>query len=73
MKKPIEEEDDIRREYDFSKLKLVARGTGRRHRSNATVILAEDVAEVFPTSESVNEALRFLIRAAHNREPDSSR
>jgi hypothetical protein len=24
--------------------------------------LAPDVAEVFPTSEAVNEALRFLIR-----------
>jgi len=29
-----------------------------------------DVARVFPNSESVNEALRFLIRIAEQNKPD---
>jgi uncharacterized protein (DUF4415 family) len=33
-----------------------------------TVKLDSDVAEAFPTSESINEALRLLLRAAEARE-----
>jgi hypothetical protein len=69
MKKMTSElEDDLRPEYDFSKLQVVARGSGRRKPGEATVNLAPDVAEMFPTAEAVNEALRFLIRAAKERE-----
>lgn len=69
MKKMTSElEDDLRPEYDFSKLQVVARGAGRRNLGEATVNLAPDVAEMFPTAEAVNEALRFLIRAAKERE-----
>jgi len=50
--------DDLRPEYDMSKLTLVAKGPGR----GARVELAPDVAKVFPTAEAVNEALRTLIR-----------
>jgi hypothetical protein len=52
--------DDIKPEYDLSKLTLVAKGPGRK--GGAKIELAPDVAKVFPTSEAVNEALRFLIR-----------
>ena len=55
-------EDDLRPEYDFHALRVVARGSGRRKPAEVTISLAPDVAEVFPDSESVNEALRFLMR-----------
>jgi hypothetical protein len=55
-------EDDLRPEYDFHSLRVVARGPGRRKPEELTVSLAPDVAQVFPDSEAVNEALRFLMR-----------
>jgi len=64
MKKKSEETDDLRPEYDFSQLDLVARGPGRTKRDEVTVTLAPDVAKSFPTSESVNEALRLLVKVA---------
>jgi hypothetical protein len=63
MKKSKSElEDDLQPEYDFHALRVVARGPGRKSPGNLSIALAPDVAEVFPDSESVNEALRFLIR-----------
>lgn len=61
MKKP-DPEDDLRPEYDFHALRIVARGPGRTTPKEVTVSLAPDVAQAFPDSESVNEALRFLMR-----------
>lgn len=55
-------EDDLRPEYDFHSLRVVARGPGRRKPEEVTVSLAPDVAQVFPDSQAVNEALRFLMR-----------
>jgi hypothetical protein len=57
-------DDDIRPEYDFHALRVVARGPGRKKPGKVTVQLAPDVAEVFPDSESVNEALRLFIKQA---------
>ena len=57
-------DDDLRSEYDFRALRVVARGPGRKTSDEITVRLAPDVAETFPDSNSVNEALRFLIRIA---------
>ncbi len=68
MKKTSEMDDELRPEYDFSKLKVVARGPGRRIPPATTVTLAPDVAKMFPTSEAVNEALRLLARAAKESE-----
>ncbi|MGI8545537.1 MAG: hypothetical protein ACR2MD_18935 [Aridibacter sp.] len=64
MKKKSEMEDELRPEYDFSKLTVVARGRGRKIPAGTAITLDPDVAEMFPTSESVNEALRLLARAA---------
>ncbi len=64
MKKTSEINDELRPEYDFSKLTVVARGVGRRKPTETTVVLAPDVAKMFPTSEAVNEALRLLARVA---------
>lgn len=61
-------EDELRPEYDFGKLTVVARGKGRRKPAEITVELAPDVAKLFPTSEAVNEALRLLARVARESE-----
>jgi hypothetical protein len=61
LKKP-DPQDDLRPEYDFHALHIVARGPGRTRTREVTVSLAPDVAQAFPDSESVNEALRFLMR-----------
>ena len=57
-------EDELRPEYDFRALRVVARGRGRTPPREITVHLAPDVAETFPDSDAVNEALRLLIRIA---------
>ena len=57
-------DDELRPEYDFRALRVVARGPGRKTPHETSVRLAPDVAETFPDSHSVNEALRFLIRIA---------
>jgi hypothetical protein len=58
------EDDPLKDELDFSKLKVdVERTEKYRALARARLIrLAPDVAEVFATSEAVNEALRTLIR-----------
>ena len=61
-----EMEDDLRPEYDFSQLKNRVRGkyAERYKKGTNLVLLAPDVAQAFPDSESVNEALRLLIKVA---------
>jgi hypothetical protein len=61
-----EMEDELRPEYDLSKLKKVGRGIYAqrvRERSNI-VILEPDVSKVFRNGKEVNNALRMLIRVA---------
>lgn len=57
---------ELRREYDFAKLKGGARGKYvSRYRSGTNLVLLEpDVAKVFRDSASVNEALRVIAKAA---------
>ena len=68
MKKQVDKEldDDLRPEYDFSKLPEGVRGKYAEHYHQGTnlVLLEPDVAKVFSTDEAVNEALRFLIKIA---------
>ena len=61
-----EMEDDLRPEYDFSQMKNRVRGkyAERYKKGTNLVLLAPDVAEAFPDSESVNEALRLLLKVA---------
>ena len=54
-------DDDLRPEYDFTQLTVVARGQGRKH-SPLTVQIESDVAVMFPDSGAVNEGLRLLMR-----------
>lgn len=62
MKKvETEMEDALRPEYDLSAMRVRKLGPGRK-RFGDVVRLEPDVAEAFPDADSVNEALRFLIR-----------
>ncbi len=54
--------DDLRDEYDLTQLRVRKLGPGRKSFNGIDVHLEQDVAELFPDSQSVNEALRFLIR-----------
>ena len=55
-------DDDLRPEYDLKSLRVRKFGPKRTKFGEQVIQLAPDVAEVFPDSASVNEALRFLIR-----------
>lgn len=55
-------EDQLREEYDLNTLKIRKMGAKRQKFGDNIIKLDSDVAEVFPNAESVNEALRFLIR-----------
>ena len=54
-------ENDLRSEYDLRSLRVRKIGPGRRGFGDV-VRLEPDVANAFSDAESVNEALRFLIR-----------
>jgi hypothetical protein len=58
--------DDLRREYDLSKMNGGVRGKySERYRAGTNlVLLSPDVAEHFPDEQSVNKALRNLIHAS---------
>jgi hypothetical protein len=68
-KAEIESADELRSEYDFSKLKGGAKGKyAERYREGTNLVpLAPDVAKIFPNPDAVNEALRFLIRVTKNQ------
>lgn len=55
-------EDTLRTEYDLKQLRVRKLGPDRKEFGGITVQLDSDVAEMFPTAEAVNEALRLLIR-----------
>lgn len=55
-------QEELRPEYDLKSLQVRKVGPERKNFGGPTVRLDVDVAEVFPDSESVNEALRFLIK-----------
>ena len=56
------ESDELRPEYDLKNLCVRILGPGRKGFAGQVVRIEPDVSEVFPDPESVNEALRFLIR-----------
>ncbi|MCA1566654.1 MAG: hypothetical protein LC803_13630 [Acidobacteria bacterium] len=61
--------DELRPEYDLRSLRVRRVGAGRKNLGGAVIRLEPDVAEMFPDSEAVNEALRFLIRITKENEP----
>ena len=68
MKKVVKtrRDPDMLDEYDFSK---GVRGKYAKRYAEGTnvVILSPDMAQVFPDSESVNEALRVLVKVARQK------
>lgn len=63
------EDEEMRSEYDLSQLNNRVRGKYvERYNSGTNLILLEtDVQAAFPDSESVNEALRMLIKVANRQ------
>jgi hypothetical protein len=70
-KKTDKDKDDLRPEYDSSMLKDGVRGKyARRYRAGSNlVLLSPEVAKAFPDDESVNEALRLLMKVAKSQSP----
>ncbi len=64
-----DEDDDLRSEYDLRQLEDGVKGKyAERYRKGTNVVLlAPDVAAMFPDDESVNEALRALMQIALRR------
>jgi hypothetical protein len=69
MKKDNNTIDDLRPEYDFSRMKGGVRGKYiRRYRAGTNLVKIDpDVAEVFASDNAVNEALRSLIKVARHQ------
>jgi hypothetical protein len=63
--------DDLRPEYDLTKLKGGVRGKyfARASAGTTLVVLDPDVADTFPTSQAVNDALRALAKLAQSHAP----
>jgi glyceraldehyde-3-phosphate dehydrogenase/erythrose-4-phosphate dehydrogenase len=57
-------EDDLATEYvfDYSKAKLNRFATRVANANMTVIVLDADIAQAFPTSEAVNQALRQLIQ-----------
>jgi hypothetical protein len=65
-------QDDILPEYDFSRGRR--NKYAKRYQEGTNVVLLDpDVAELFPDSAAVNEALRALGRRVRRRPPRRSR
>ena len=64
-----ENDSDMREEYDLAGMKGGVRGKYAKtfEKAATTVLLDSDVAEVFPDSRSVNEALRTLARVLRKK------
>lgn len=58
-------DDDMRPEYDFASLGPGVRGKyAGRLKDTVLVALRPEVAEAFPTSDAVNEALQVVMKAS---------
>src|SRR5256885_1245679 len=65
----VNNDDDLRPEYDLSKLGGGVRGKyfDRATGGTTLVLLDRDVAEAFPDGRTVNEALRALAKVARTQ------
>lgn len=61
----ISDKDDIQKEYDFSK-GIRGKYYQRYHQRSNVVVLEPDMADAFPNSETVNQALRSVYRVANH-------
>jgi hypothetical protein len=63
MKK--QDDYELREEYDLSKMPVMPRGRfdPKRRVGSNVVVLDPEIAKAFPNDESVNEALRLILKA----------
>lgn len=74
MKKDNSElEDELRSEYDLKSLRVRKMGSGRKSFGGVVVRLEPDIAELFPSADAVNEALRFLVRVTQENQSSASK
>jgi hypothetical protein len=68
-KPDLGQDDGLRPEYDLAQLKEGVRGkyATRYEEGTNLVLLDPDVVRAFPSAESVNEALRLLMRIAETQ------
>jgi hypothetical protein len=66
--KAVESDDNMSEEYDFSNA-VRGKYADRFPQDVVMVTLDPDVAAAFPDAESVNEALRVLLKAAKKMAP----
>ena len=66
MKKGKKQSSDMLPEYDFAKMKGGVRGKyAKRYRAGTNLVLLDpEVYKAFPTSASVNQALRAVLNVA---------
>lgn len=66
-KNSTKKQDDyeLREEYDLSKMTVLPRGRfDPKHRIGSNVVVLEpEIAKAFPDDQSVNEALRLILKA----------
>ena len=68
MKKDNSElDDELLPKYDLKSLRVRKLGSGRKSFGSEIVRLEPDVAEMFPSADAVNEALRLLIQIAQRQ------
>jgi hypothetical protein len=67
----MENNADMKEEYDFSTMKSLGRGkyVERYNQGTNIIRLDSDVAAIFHDDKSVNEALRLLINIAKEKIP----
>ena len=63
------EETEMRDHYDFSEGGVRGKYYERYKQGTNVVLLDPDVAQVFPTSKKVNDALRALLKSAKKAKP----
>ena len=65
----MDKNDELLSEYDLDYSKSTHnRFAAKYNQMQRTVVLDDDIAESFPSAESVNEALRFLVRVTRENQ-----
>jgi len=72
IKKP--DDYDLNEEYDLSKMTILPQGRfdPKRRIGNNVIVLEPDLAKAFPNDESVNEALRLILKASQRSHPSQA-
>jgi len=67
----MDKNDELLPEYDLDYSKSKPNHFAAKYQQmQRTVVLDSDVAENFPSAESVNEALRFLVRVTQEKKSE---